>query len=30
VALVAVYPRNLECLWRLAALAERRSPDAIG
>ena len=30
VALVAVYPRNLECLRRLAALAERRSPDAIG
>jgi hypothetical protein len=26
-ALVAVAPRNRECLWRLAALAERRETD---
>lgn len=28
VALVALNPRNRECLWRLAALAERRHRDA--
>ncbi len=28
VAQLAVYPRNRECLWRLAALAERRQSDA--
>lgn len=26
-ALVAAYPRNKECLWRLAALAEHREPS---
>jgi hypothetical protein len=27
-ALAAAIPRNRECTWRLAAIAERRSPDA--
>ena len=27
VALTAAFPRNRECTWRLAALAERRYPD---
>jgi hypothetical protein len=27
VALAAAFPRNRECTWRLAALAERRQPD---
>jgi uncharacterized protein YndB with AHSA1/START domain len=26
-ALMAIHPRNRECLWRLAALAERREPS---
>ncbi|GFG68136.1 polyketide cyclase [Mycobacterium kubicae] len=29
VALAAVYPRNRECLWRLAALAERLDPSQV-
>jgi len=29
VALAAVYPRNRECLWRLAALAERLEPSQV-
>jgi hypothetical protein len=28
-ALTAAVPRNRECTWRLAAIAERRSPDAV-
>jgi hypothetical protein len=28
-ALAAVYPRNRECLWRLAALAERLEPSQV-
>ncbi|OBJ47721.1 SRPBCC family protein [Mycobacterium sp. 1423905.2] len=28
-ALAAVYPRNRECLWRLAALAERLNPSQV-
>jgi hypothetical protein len=27
VALAAAFPRNRECTWRLAAIAERRAPD---
>lgn len=27
VALAAAFPRNRECTWRLAAIAERRRPD---
>jgi uncharacterized protein YndB with AHSA1/START domain len=27
VALAAAFPRNRECTWRLAAIAERRTPD---
>jgi hypothetical protein len=27
VALAAAYPRNRECTWRLAAIAERRGPE---
>ena len=27
VSLAAAFPRNRECTWRLAALAERREPD---
>jgi hypothetical protein len=30
VALAALWPRNRECTWRLAALAERRVPDDLG
>jgi hypothetical protein len=26
-ALAAAFPRNRECTWRLAAIAERRTPD---
>jgi hypothetical protein len=29
VALAAALPRNRECTWRLAALAERRRPDEV-
>lgn len=29
VALAAAYPRNRECLWRLAALAEHRKPSQV-
>jgi hypothetical protein len=29
-ALAAVYPRNRECLWRLAAMAERLEPSQVG
>jgi hypothetical protein len=29
VALMAALPRNRECTWRLAALAERRQPDDV-
>ena len=29
IALVALLPRNRECLWRLASLAERRTPDEL-
>ena len=29
-AVVAVKPRNRECLWRLASLAERRKPEPPG
>jgi uncharacterized protein YndB with AHSA1/START domain len=29
VALAAAFPRNRECTWRLAAIAERRTPDDI-
>lgn len=28
-ALAAAYPRNKECLWRLAALAEHREPSQV-
>lgn len=28
-SLLAVYPRNRECLWRLGALAERLKPDEV-
>jgi uncharacterized protein YndB with AHSA1/START domain len=28
-ALLAIHPRNRECLWRLAALAERRRPSQV-
>lgn len=28
-ALAAAYPRNTECLWRLAALAERMEPSQV-
>lgn len=28
-ALAAVYPRNRECLWRLAAMAERLEPSQV-
>jgi uncharacterized protein YndB with AHSA1/START domain len=28
-ALAAAFPRNRECTWRLAAIAERRSPDEL-
>jgi hypothetical protein len=28
-ALAAAYPRNKECLWRLAALAERLEPSQV-
>lgn len=28
--LVAIYPRNRECLWRLAAMAERLEPGQVG
>jgi hypothetical protein len=27
VALAAAFPRNRECTWRLATIAERRAPD---
>jgi hypothetical protein len=27
--LAAIYPRNRECLWRLAALAERLEPSQV-
>jgi hypothetical protein len=27
IALAAAFPRNRECTWRLAAIAERRAPD---
>jgi hypothetical protein len=27
VALAAAFPRNRECTWRLATIAERRTPD---
>jgi hypothetical protein len=30
IALAAAFPRNRECTWRLAALAERRTPDTGG
>lgn len=29
IALAAAYPRNKECLWRLAALAERLEPSQV-
>jgi uncharacterized protein YndB with AHSA1/START domain len=29
IALAAAYPRNRECLWRLAALAEHREPSQV-
>ncbi len=29
-ALAAAFPRNRECTWRLAAIAERRTPDDVG
>jgi hypothetical protein len=29
-ALAAAFPRNRECTWRLAAIAERRAPDDAG
>ncbi len=29
IALAAAYPRNKECLWRLAALAERMEPSQV-
>jgi hypothetical protein len=29
VALLAIHPRNRECLWRLAALAERLEPSQV-
>jgi hypothetical protein len=29
VALAALWPRNRECTWRLASLAERRVPDEL-
>jgi hypothetical protein len=29
VALAAVWPRNRECTWRLASLAERRESDEL-
>jgi hypothetical protein len=29
-ALVAAIPRNRECTWRLAVIAERRRPDDVG
>lgn len=29
VALIAAFPRNRECTWRLAAIAERRVPDDV-
>jgi uncharacterized protein YndB with AHSA1/START domain len=29
IALAAAYPRNRECLWRLAALAEHREPGQV-
>lgn len=29
IALAAAYPRNRECLWRLAALAEHRKPSQV-
>jgi hypothetical protein len=28
-ALIAIHPRNRECLWRLAALAERLQPSQV-
>ena len=28
--LVAIYPRNRECIWRLAAMAERLEPRQVG
>jgi hypothetical protein len=28
-ALAAAFPRNRECTWRLAAMAERRAPDDV-
>ena len=30
VRLLGVAPRNRECTWRLAKIAEQRTPDALG